>query len=100
MGTLWGPILGSLVLVPLSEALRSNMITEALVKVGMVNAESKVGLFLKENLSHAHVLLYGVLVVLVILFAPDGILGLLRSGYARLQKRLHRDGPPAERQEG
>ncbi len=83
MGTLWGPILGSLVLVPLSEALRSNLITEALVKVGMVNAESKVGMFLKENLSHAHVLLYGILVVLVILFMPDGLMGFLKKLTAR-----------------
>lgn len=79
MGTLWGPILGALVLVPLSEILRSNMITEVLVKVGAVNAESKVGLFLKENLAHAHVLLYGVLVVVVILFMPDGLMGFLKK---------------------
>lgn len=79
MGTLWGPVLGSLVLVPLSEALRSNMITEGLVKIGMVDAQSKVGLFLKENLSHAHVLLYGILVVLVILFMPDGLMGFVKK---------------------
>ena len=66
-------------LVPLSEALRSNLITEGLVKVGMVNAESKVGIFLKENLSHAHVLLYGILVVLVILFMPDGLMGFVKK---------------------
>jgi branched-chain amino acid transport system permease protein len=79
MGTLWGPVLGSLVLVPLSEGLRSNLITEGLVKVGLVSAESKVGVFLKENLSHAHVLLYGILVVLVILFMPDGLMGFLKK---------------------
>jgi len=86
MGTLWGPVLGSLVLVPLSEALRSNMITEALVKVGLVSAESKVGLFLKENLSHAHVLLYGILVVLVILFMPDGLMGFVKKVASRRQR--------------
>ncbi|MBP1771503.1 MAG: branched-chain amino acid transporter rane protein [Holophagaceae bacterium] len=79
MGTLWGPVLGSLILVPLSEALRSNMITEGLVKVGLVGADTRVGLFLKENLSHAHVLLYGVLVVLVILFMPDGLMGFVKK---------------------
>ena len=79
MGTLWGPVLGSLVLVPLSEALRSNMITEGLVKIGLVSADSKVGLFLKENLAHAHVLLYGILVVVVILFMPDGLMGFLKK---------------------
>ena len=79
MGTLWGPVLGSLILVPLSEALRSNMVTDLLVKIGIVNADSKVGIFLKENLSHAHVLLYGILVVLVILFMPDGLMGFVKK---------------------
>lgn len=86
MGTLWGPVLGSLVLVPLSEALRSNLITEALVKAGVVSADSRTGLFLKENLSHAHVLLYGVLVVLVILFMPDGLMGFFRKLASRRQR--------------
>jgi branched-chain amino acid transport system permease protein len=86
MGTLWGPVLGSLVLVPLSEALRSNMITDLLVKVGIVAADSKAGLFLKENLSHAHVLLYGILVVLVILFMPEGLMGFVRKLAARRQR--------------
>ena len=79
MGTIWGPVLGSLILVPLSEALRSNMVTDLLVKIGMVNADSRIGIFLKENLSHAHVLLYGILVVLVILFMPDGLMGFVKK---------------------
>jgi branched-chain amino acid transport system permease protein len=83
MGTLWGPVLGSLVLVPLSEALRSNMITEGLVKIGLVSVDSRIGIFLKENLSHAHVLLYGILVVLVILFMPDGLMGFVKKLAAR-----------------
>ena len=86
MGTLWGPVLGALILVPLSEALRSNMVTDLLVKVGMVSADSKIGIFLKENLSHAHVLLYGILVVVVILFMPDGLMGFVKKMAAR-QKR-------------
>ena len=76
-------MLGSLILVPLSEALRSNMVTDLLVKIGMVNADSKIGIFLKENLSHAHVLLYGILVVLVILFMPDGLMGFVKKLAAR-----------------
>jgi branched-chain amino acid transport system permease protein len=87
MGTLWGPLLGSLILVPLSEALRSNLFTETLVKVGLVQADSRVGLFLKENLSHAHVLIYGLLVVLVILFMPDGLMGFIK----KLMKRWKRE---------
>jgi branched-chain amino acid transport system permease protein len=30
-------------------------------------------------LSHAHVLIYGILLVVVILFMPDGILGFIRK---------------------
>ena len=83
MGTLWGPVLGALILVPLSEALRSNMVTDLLVKVGVVSADSRIGIFLKENLSHAHVLLYGILVVVVILFMPDGLMGFVKKMAAR-----------------
>jgi len=83
IGTIVGPVVGAALLVPLSEALRSNAITDALIKAGVVSAESKVGAFLKENLSHAHVLIYGILVVIVILFMPDGVLGFFRKFGAR-----------------
>jgi branched-chain amino acid transport system permease protein len=54
IGTILGPVVGALVVVPLSEWLRAS--------VGQV-----------------HALVYGVLVVLVILFMPDGILGFVRK---------------------
>ncbi len=75
IGTIFGPVIGALVLIPLSEALRSNVIAEGLIKSGLVNAESGVGTFLTDHLSHAHVLIYGILVVIVILYMPDGVLG-------------------------
>ncbi len=75
IGTISGPVIGALVLVPLSEALRSNMLTEWLIKAGVVDPESPTGLFMKEHLSQAHMLIYGVLVVIVILYMPKGILG-------------------------
>ncbi|UFS70784.1 branched-chain amino acid ABC transporter permease [Geomonas sp. RF6] len=83
IGTLYGPVVGSLVLVPLSEALRSNLISEAIFSTGIVTESSAVGTFLKENLAHAHALIYGVLVVIVILFMPDGVLGFLRKLMAK-----------------
>jgi len=83
IGTILGPVIGAALLVPLSEALRSNAITDALIKGGIVSAESKTGAFLKENLSHAHVLIYGILVVIVILFMPDGVLGFFRKATRR-----------------
>ena len=59
----------------LSEALRSNVLTDALVGLGLVDAGSGIGQFLRDNLSHAHMLIYGMLVALTILFMPDGVLG-------------------------
>jgi branched-chain amino acid transport system permease protein len=86
IGTIYGPVVGALVLVPLSEALRSNLIAEGLFKLGL-SETSRTGAFLKEHLAHAHVLIYGVLVVVVILFMPDGVLGFFRS---MAQKRASR----------
>ena len=86
IGTIFGPVIGALVLVPLSEALRSNMIGEMLTKSGLVSAESKIGAFLTENLSHAHVLIYGILVVIVILFMPEGVLGFFKTMAAKKHK--------------
>ena len=78
VGTLWGPVIGALLLVPLAEMLRSNILGEALVKLGLVSETSGIGIFLKENLAHAHVLAYGIITVLCILYLPKGILGLFR----------------------
>jgi branched-chain amino acid transport system permease protein len=86
IGTIFGPVIGSLVLVPLSEALRSNLIAQAIFKTGLVSEESGVGNFLKENLGHAHALIYGILVVVVILFMPDGVLGFIKKMLAKRKK--------------
>jgi branched-chain amino acid transport system permease protein len=86
IGTIFGPVIGALVLVPLSEALRSNMIAQAIFKIGMVKEESGTGLFLKENLAHAHALIYGILVVVVILFMPEGVLGFMQKLLAKRMK--------------
>ncbi|HEX9024668.1 MAG TPA: branched-chain amino acid ABC transporter permease [Geobacteraceae bacterium] len=79
IGTIMGPVIGALVLVPLSEVLRSNMIAQAIFKSGLVTEESAAGTFLKENLAHAHALIYSILVVVVILFMPDGVLGFMKK---------------------
>ncbi len=77
IGTILGPVVGALVLVPLAEALRANLVAEALFKLG-VEETSRTGLFLKENLAHAHLLIYGILVVVVILYMPEGVVGFVR----------------------
>jgi branched-chain amino acid transport system permease protein len=86
VGTIFGPVVGSLVLVPLSEALRSNVIAQWLINSGMVNQDSGMGVFLKEHLAHAHVLIYGILVVVVILFMPDGVLGFIKKMTAKRKR--------------
>lgn len=86
IGTIFGPLVGAVVLVPFSEALRSNMIAQALIDSGIVSENSAIGSFLKEQLSHAHVLIYGILLVVVILYMPDGILGFIRKIWMKRRK--------------
>jgi branched-chain amino acid transport system permease protein len=85
IGTILGPVVGAFVLTLLSETLRN---PKWLVQAGLFDSESPVIAFIQQRLSNTHVLFYGVLVVVVILFAPDGILGLLRTGVARLRRRI------------
>ncbi len=87
IGTIFGPVIGAVVLVPFSEALRSNMIAQAVIDSGLVSENSGVGFFLKEQLSHAHVLIYGILLVVVILYMPDGILGFIRKKLLAKQRK-------------
>jgi len=93
IGTILGPVIGAFVLTLLSETLRN---PKWLVQVGMFDSESPIIAFIQQRLSNTHVLFYGILVVIVILFAPDGILGLFRNAVARLRKRLQRGAASAE----
>ena len=86
IGTILGPAVGAIILVPFSEALRSNAIAQALIDSGLVKETSAVGAFLKEQLSHAHLLIYGILLVVVILYMPEGILGFIKKLSARVRK--------------
>jgi len=86
IGTIFGPVIGALVLVPFSEALRSNMIAQALIDSGLVREDSGFGVFLKEQLSHAHVLIYGILLVVVIMYMPDGVMGFIKKLAAKGRK--------------
>ena len=84
IGTILGPVIGAMVLVPLSEILRN---PRGLVQVGVLPPDSAIVRFIETYLSNAHLLVYGILVVIVILFAPDGVLGLIRRGVARARRR-------------
>jgi branched-chain amino acid transport system permease protein len=80
IGTIVGPVVGSLVLVPLSESLRN---PKGLIQLGLLPQDSSIAAFIEAHLSNAHLLFYGVLVVVVILFAPDGMLGVARSVFRK-----------------
>ncbi len=92
IGTILGPVIGAALLVALSEALRSNMLTDALIGSGLVDAGSGIGQFLRDNLSHAHMLIYGVLVALTILFMPDGVLGAIKNQVRKRRTRAAAGG--------
>jgi branched-chain amino acid transport system permease protein len=84
IGTILGPVLGAMVLVPLSEILRN---PRGLVQIGVLSSDSAIAKFIETYLSNAHLLVYGILVVVVILFAPEGVLGVVRKALARSRKR-------------
>lgn len=63
IGTLFGPLIGSLLLTPLSELSRSY--------------------FTKAGLEGIHIVIYGLLLVIAVLFFPGGIFAYLRKGLKR-----------------
>lgn len=75
IGTLLGPALGALVLVPLSEFLRN---PKGLVQLGLVASDSSVVRVIEERFSNAHSFVYGLLLVVIIMFAPEGLYGVLK----------------------
>ena len=83
IGTILGPVIGAVVLVPLSEVLRN---PKGLVQIGILSADSGFVRFVERYLSNAHLLAYGILVVLVIMFAPDGVLGVIRGALRRASR--------------
>jgi branched-chain amino acid transport system permease protein len=85
IGTIFGPVVGALVLVPLSEILRN---PKGLVQIGVLPEDSRFVEFIEvHQLANAHLLVYGVLVVVVVLFAPEGVLGFITHALERLRGR-------------
>jgi branched-chain amino acid transport system permease protein len=94
IGTIVGPVIGAMVLVPLSEILRN---PKGLVQIGVLPPDSSLVTFIEAHFANAHQLFYGALVVLVILFAPDGVLGVIKSTYTKLRRRrAERAATPAQ----
>ena len=77
LGTIFGPILGSFILTPLSEISRAY--------------------FAKGGLEGLHLILYGILAILVVLFMPKGIIVYVDRGLGRLLKTPKRQGAERRR---
>jgi branched-chain amino acid transport system permease protein len=92
IGTILGPVVGAMVLVPLSEILRN---PRGLVQIGILSSDSSVVHFIETYLSNAHLLVFGILVVVVILFAPEGVLGVIRRTAARSRRRRAASAAPS-----
>ena len=67
MGTVFGPLLGAIVLVPIGELTRA---------------------FWGGSLQGVHLVIYGVLLIVVILYAPKGMEPWARAGFVWLVRRL------------
>lgn len=71
IGTVWGPVLGGMIF-------------------GMVEEELTV------HFQNTHLLLYGLLLILIILFEPDGLMGLLRRLSLWVRKRSRSEDPGSD----
>lgn len=65
LGTASGPVLGALIIVPLSELLRG---------------------FLSQSVSGLHLVIYGTVVIIVMLYFPSGISGAITRAWLRLSR--------------
>ena len=65
LGTVWGPAVGALLLIPVAELARAN---------------------LSGAVGGSHLVLYGAVMVLVMLFAPKGIVGIAQDVLSRLNR--------------
>ncbi len=74
IGTVWGPVVGALVLIPIAELSRG---------------------WLGGTFAGAQILLYGTVLVLTMLFMPNGILGLYHKFLGKFQNRQS-DGGKSE----
>ncbi len=75
VGTIWGPFVGALLLTPLAEITRS-VVRKPPGFLGFIEGRSGVD-----------VMLFGAILIIVVLFMPDGIIGAGKRLLMRVQKR-------------
>ncbi|HYD39565.1 MAG TPA: branched-chain amino acid ABC transporter permease [Anaeromyxobacter sp.] len=92
IGTVHGPIIGAVLLVLLEAVL---VTPRGLVTIGLLPSDSALVAFVGKWLSPAYLLVEGVIMVLLILFAPEGVAGLLRRVRARRRETAAAAPSPA-----
>lgn len=89
VGTVYGPAVGAFIMVGLQELFRSGFF--GLFKYLGDRTGSETFTQAMEVVQHAHVLVFGILVVVVILFLPNGIVG----DWGKIRKSVFRSKPAA-----
>jgi branched-chain amino acid transport system permease protein len=87
VGTVYGPAVGAFVMVAVGEFFRSGFFG----LLGLIGKKtgSPAVLNVLEVVTHSHVLVFGVLVVVVILFLPNGIVG----DWVKIKRKVFRIKP-------
>lgn len=83
-GTIWGPLVGAVLLTPLEEASRA-----------FVRNPPELFAFI-EGQTGVDVMLFGVIVIIVVIFMPDGIVGTLPTWIDKLRNRFGRKSDESE----
>jgi branched-chain amino acid transport system permease protein len=89
VGTIYGPAVGAFIMVGLQELFRSGFF--GLFKYLGDRTGSETFTKAMEVVQHAHVLVFGILVVVVILFLPNGIVG----DWEKIRRSVFRSKPAA-----
>lgn len=79
IGMLWGPVLGAFIIVPATEMLRINFSGAIAPVVGDNTIASQIGYYLAGGGGNLDLIVYGLLVMVVARFQPDGMLGFFRQ---------------------
>ncbi len=79
-GTIWGPLVGAIVLTPLEEA------SKAFVR------QPPEFLSFIEGRTGVDVMLFGLIVILVVIFMPDGLVGTFPTWVERIRNRIRGTG--------
>ncbi|MCL2000995.1 MAG: branched-chain amino acid ABC transporter permease [Planctomycetes bacterium] len=89
VGTVYGPMVGAFIMVAVNEFFRSGFFG-LLGFIGKSTGSASVSNVLSV-VTHAHVLVFGILVVVVILFLPNGVVG----DWEKIKRKVFRIKPAA-----